>query len=57
MGAFIPLICLMVLTILMWQHRRNAPPIVWNWRLRLAVAIGVLGAAAMPFVVAAALTR
>lgn len=59
MEAYIPLLCLVAMAVLLWssvlRSRSGGRPVVWTWRMVGAVALGAIGAVAVPIVVAAVL--
>lgn len=59
MEAYIPLLCLAAFATLLWasvlRRRSRERPVVWTWWGVAALALGVLGAVAVPVLVAAAI--
>lgn len=59
MEAYIPLLCLVAVTALLWftalRRRPGNRPVVWNWWTVGLVVIGAVGAAAVPLVIATVL--
>jgi hypothetical protein len=57
--SYIPLLCLVAMAVLLWssvlRSRSGGRPVVWSRRMVVAVALGVIGAVAVPIVVAAVL--
>jgi hypothetical protein len=54
--AYIPLLCLVAITALLWfsvlRQRSGNGPLVWTWRTVGVATLGALGAVAIPILVA-----